>query len=106
MKNSFFYRLAAALAALLLVLLLFSRLSALRAEYDSVNRSAEAYRLSWQSISETKETLQAELAEAESALKEAKLTVTEKEEKKLSLSSEIEALNKEIAELKQKMNIQ
>lgn len=88
------------LVSLLLIFQCLTVYNRERKELKETLAAGEVSRSTWQSISDEKETLQAELSQLKNDLKEAKLTISEKEAKKETLTADVEALRLELAELK------
>ena len=104
MKNkSVLFQLIAMICAMVLAVMLLSNINTLSKRLkDTVEASNQAHDR-WESISDTKEILLEDVTQAISDLKEATLTIAEKEEKKISLSEDIRTLQEEIKALEEKL---
>lgn len=76
-----------------------------RRELTALKKELNESTTVWKQINEEKLVVQKELKEAKNELRDAELTVSESEERAVSLESDIEVLEKEISELKTKLGL-
>ena len=93
----------AMLAALVLVSVLFLNYRDLGSRLRETESLLSASRETWENTAAEKEKLQEDRKALESDLKEANLSLSEARERAVTLKQDIETLNGEIAELKQKL---
>lgn len=98
-----FFLCAAALTALISMFFLGMRYLGAGKKLRETNDALEQSRGVWQSVAEEKEALQDQVAQLQSDLKEATLSLDESREKIITLTEDVEQLNKEIADLNDKL---